>query len=136
MELGWKMWQQFNFFNWGFLAKTLTIHKTTEERNEPYLFPFTISTRSRTLSHLQFSIWNYYLLFSIATHVITRLLLDQSRDVELKDKCFKYISSFRDQIYPPLRIRTWLNINFILHVDFMSDFIWVIFCKTVPESNS
>ena len=121
------MWQQFNFFNWCFLAKTLTIHRTTEERNEPYLFPLTISTGSRTLSHLQFSIWNYYLLFSIATHVITRLLLDQSRDLNLKIN----VSSIF-QVSVIRYIHRWeLELDWILILLYM-----LILCQILFESFS
>ena len=51
--------------------------------------------------YLQYCIWDNYLLFSVAAHVITRASLDE--------------------IYPPLEISFWLNIYFVLLVVFISD---------------
>ena len=53
--------------------------------------------------YLKFCIWHEHPSFSIAAHVITRLLLDQ--------------------IYPPLKTRVWFNIFFVFLVRFMSDSI-------------
>ena len=50
-----------------------------------------------------FSIWDNYLLFSIAVVLVSRLFLDQ--------------------IYLSLEIRIWLTINFVLLVGFLSDFV-------------
>ena len=72
-----------------------------------------------------FRILDGYLLFSIAAHVIIRHLLDRSWMFN-SDGCFKDVSSILVQIYSPLEIRIWLNINFVSPVDFMSHLIWVI----------
>ena len=76
-----------------------------QERSTWYsMFFFTIFTCPRTFTHLlPLCIWDDYLIFSIAVHVITTLLLNNT--------------------IAPIETRIWSNVNFVLLVVFMSDFI-------------
>ena len=45
----------------------------------PFSLIATFSTHSQIFRHnLQFGIWDYYLLFLIAVHVVTKLLLNET----------------------------------------------------------
>ena len=67
-------------------------------------------------NYLPFCIWDGYLLFLTATHVIARHLLNN--------------------IHQTLEIGIWLNVNFMLLFDIISDLITAIFHREVVDLNS
>ena len=88
------------FFSiWVFFRKHWRTTGQQGKKEGPYLLPSTISTRSRKLTTffpILLYIWEVYLLFSIAAHVINKLVLEE--------------------IYLSLEIRSWLNIYYIYFI--------------------
>ena len=60
-----------------FLGQTMAIHRILEEARGPPLFFLTFPTSSRILRRL-IAVLHNFLVFSVTTHVITRLLFHES----------------------------------------------------------
>ena len=105
----------FFFLNLGFFHKHWRFAEKKWKRGDHIYSSLALPLDELSEIYLKFCIWDDYLLFSIAAHVITTLVLDE--------------------IYAPLEIKFWLNIAFVFLVDLISDSMIVVSHRKVVNLN-
>ena len=76
------------------------------------------------------SLYHFHLLTNIQTFIYSF-----SSEMTTNFNCTACTRLLLDKFYPAVKIRTWLNINFHLFLDFMYDLIVMIFYRQAGDPN-